>query len=150
MADSDKAGRPNLAQGMAVSALQPGGMLLGRVGDEDVLLTRTDDELFAVGAHCTHYHGALIDGLVVGDTVRCPLHHACFSLRTGEPLRAPALDPIACWRVELEGDRVFVREKAPAPPPTPAASRRASKTPPSIVIIGGGAAGVAAAEMIRR
>ena len=74
MADSDKAGRPNLAQGMAVSALQPGGMLLGRVGDEDVLLTRTDDELFAVGAHCTHYHGALIDGLVVGDTVRCPLH----------------------------------------------------------------------------
>ena len=58
-----------------------------------------------------HYHGALADGLIVGDTVRCPLHHACFSLRTGEAISAPALDPIACWRVERTGDQVFVREK---------------------------------------
>jgi NADPH-dependent 2,4-dienoyl-CoA reductase/sulfur reductase-like enzyme len=86
---------------------------------------------------------------VVGDTVRCPWHHACFSLRTGEALRAPALDPIACWRVEHEGDRIFVREKVPAAPPTPA-SRSSPETPASIVIVGGGAAGVAAAEMLRR
>ena len=59
----DAADRPNLAEGVAVGALQPGGMVLGRVGDEDVLLARTGDELFAVGAHCTHYHGALVDGL---------------------------------------------------------------------------------------
>ena len=63
--------------------------------------------LFAVGALCTHYHAPLADGLIVGDTVRCPMHHACFSLRTGEALRAPALDPIACWRVERVGDTVY-------------------------------------------
>jgi NADPH-dependent 2,4-dienoyl-CoA reductase/sulfur reductase-like enzyme/nitrite reductase/ring-hydroxylating ferredoxin subunit len=148
MADSDKAQRPDLAGGVAVSALQPGGMLLGRVGDEDVLLTRTGDELFAVGAHCTHYHGALADGLVVGDTVRCPLHHACFSLRSGEPLRAPALDPIACWRVERQGGMVFVREKLPGPGPSPVAAP--PHTPVSVIIIGGGGAGLAAADMLRR
>jgi apoptosis-inducing factor 3 len=148
MADSDKAQRPNLAEGMAVGALQPGGMVLGRVGDEDVLLARNGDELFAVGAHCTHYHGALVDGLVVGDTVRCPLHHACFSLRSGEPLRAPALDPIARWRVERQGETVFVREKLPEPKPS---SRTAAPhTPPSVLIIGGGGAGLAAADMLRR
>src|SRR5438552_2092586 len=133
MADSDKSRRPNLAEGIAVSALQPGDMVLGRVGDQDVLLARTGDEFFAVGAHCTHYHGALVDGLVVGDTVRCPLHHACFSLRSGEPLRAPALDPITCWNVERQGGMAFVREKLPEPQPSPAV--RTSKTPSSVIIV---------------
>ena len=65
-----------------------------------------------MGALCTHYHGPLAEGLVVNDEVRCPWHHACFSLSTGEALRAPALDPIQCWRVEQVGEKVFVREKA--------------------------------------
>jgi NADPH-dependent 2,4-dienoyl-CoA reductase/sulfur reductase-like enzyme/nitrite reductase/ring-hydroxylating ferredoxin subunit len=148
MADSDKTRRPNLTEGIAVSALQAGGMVLGRVGDEDVLLARAGDEVFAVGAHCTHYHGALGDGLIVGDTVRCPLHHACFSLRSGEPLRAPALDPIACWKVERQGEMVFVREKLPEPRPSSIAAPPHS--PVSVVIIGGGGAGLAAADMLRR
>jgi NADPH-dependent 2,4-dienoyl-CoA reductase/sulfur reductase-like enzyme/nitrite reductase/ring-hydroxylating ferredoxin subunit len=147
MTESEKAPRPNLADGLAVGAVQPGGMVLGRVGDEDVVLARAGDEFFAVGAHCTHYHGALADGLVVGDTVRCPLHHACFSLRSGEALRAPALDPIACWRVERQGDTVFVREKRPEPARS---SRPLPHAPASIIIIGGGGAGLAAADMLRR
>jgi NADPH-dependent 2,4-dienoyl-CoA reductase/sulfur reductase-like enzyme len=88
-----------------------------------------------------------VKGLVVDDTVRCPLHHACFSLRSGEALRAPALDPVSSWRVEREGDLIFVREKRPAPP---AARATSTATPRSIVIVGGGAAGLAAADMLRR
>ena len=121
-------------------------MILGHVGDKDVIVVRSGTGLFAVGANCTHYRGPLAEGLVVGDTIRCPLHHACFSLRTGEALRAPALDPIACWRVEREGDRIFVREKIQTTEPTLSIPTR----PSSMVIVGGGAAGVAAAEMIRR
>jgi apoptosis-inducing factor 3 len=147
MADSDNAQRPNLTEGIKVTSLQPGGMVLGRVGDEDVLLARTEDEFFAVGAHCTHYHGSLVEGLVVGDTVRCPLHHACFSLRSGEGLRAPALDPIACWKVERQGETVFVRERLREPTPSSAA---APYIPASVIIIGGGGAGLAAADRLRR
>jgi NADPH-dependent 2,4-dienoyl-CoA reductase/sulfur reductase-like enzyme/nitrite reductase/ring-hydroxylating ferredoxin subunit len=148
MTDADKATRPNLAEGIAAGTLQPGGMVLGRVGDEDVLLARAGDEFFAVGPHCTHYHGALVKGLVVGDTVRCPLHHACFSLRSGDALRAPALDPIARWRVERQGDTVFVREKLPDSQRPPVAAAR--QKPAAVVIIGGGGAGLAAADMLRR
>src|SRR6202521_3469904 len=148
MADSDEAARQDFGKGISISALPDGGMLLGRVGGDDVLLARAGGDLFAVGAHCTHYHGPLVDGLVVGDTVRCPWHHACFSLRSGEALRAPALDPLACWNVERQGETVFVREKLPEPKPASVAP--APHTPASVIIIGGGGAGLAAADMLRR
>jgi NADPH-dependent 2,4-dienoyl-CoA reductase/sulfur reductase-like enzyme/nitrite reductase/ring-hydroxylating ferredoxin subunit len=146
MADSTNTARPDFGQGISIRDLPDGGMVLGRREDEDVLLARAGGEVFAIGAHCTHYHGPLADGIVVGDTVRCPWHHACFSLRTGEALRAPALDSVACWRVERQGEMVLVREKlSPRPAPGPPIS-----APESIVIVGGGAAGLAAADMIRR
>jgi NADPH-dependent 2,4-dienoyl-CoA reductase/sulfur reductase-like enzyme/nitrite reductase/ring-hydroxylating ferredoxin subunit len=141
--------KPDLTQGVAAASLTDGAMLVGRVGKDDVLLARAGDEWFAVGAHCTHYRGPLAKGLIVGDTVRCPLHHACFSLRTGEALRAPAFDPIACFRVEREGDRVIVREKR-GDAASPARAAASSSAPSSIVIVGGGAAGFAAADMLRR
>lgn len=103
-------------------------------------------ELFAVGAHCSHYHGPLAEGIVVGTSVRCPWHHACFDLRSGEAVRAPALNPIDRWLVEQWDDRIFVKEKRRQDKP-PAAITNAPK---KIVIVGGGAAGFAAAEMLCR
>jgi len=136
---------PDLAGGIALSDLPDGGMLRGEVAGEAVLLARRGEEVFAVGATCTHYHGPLAEGLMVDDTIRCPWHHACFSLRTGDPLRAPALDPIPCYRVERAGGRVFVREKLARAAPKP----RATPTLRKIAIVGGGAAGNAAAETLR-
>jgi NADPH-dependent 2,4-dienoyl-CoA reductase/sulfur reductase-like enzyme/nitrite reductase/ring-hydroxylating ferredoxin subunit len=145
----DAAEKADFCAGIPASRLADGGMLQGTVGGEDVVLARRGDEFFAVGASCTHYGGPLAKGLVTGDEVRCPLHHACFSLRTGEALRAPAFDPLPCWRVERQGDRVVVREKLSPTPPPPLPSP-GGKTPSSVVIVGGGAAGLAAAEKLRR
>jgi NADPH-dependent 2,4-dienoyl-CoA reductase/sulfur reductase-like enzyme/nitrite reductase/ring-hydroxylating ferredoxin subunit len=139
--------KPDLKNGVPLATIPDGGKILGVVDGEDVLLVRHGTEFFAVGGNCTHYHGPLADGLVVDDEVRCPWHHACFSLRTGEALRAPALDPIPCWHIEQIGENVFVKEKV-----VPAGPKRVSTTahPSSIIIIGGGAAGLAAADMLRR
>lgn len=136
---------PDLTQGISISEINDGGMLAGKVGEEAVLLARRGDEFFAIGSTCSHYGGPLAEGLAVEDTVRCPWHHACFSLRTGEALRAPALDAVSCWQVEQKDGKVFVREKV-----APQTKRSPSSGPKSVVIVGGGAAGNAAAEMLRR
>jgi NADPH-dependent 2,4-dienoyl-CoA reductase/sulfur reductase-like enzyme/nitrite reductase/ring-hydroxylating ferredoxin subunit len=138
---------PDLTEGVTLAQFAD-DKLLGHVGEEDVLLVRNDEEVFAVGAHCSHYHGPLAEGLVVGESVRCPWHHACFDLRTGEAVRAPALSPIDCWKVERSGDRITVKEKQTQPKPH--GKTTTAGAPNKIVIVGGGAAGFAAAEMLRR
>jgi NADPH-dependent 2,4-dienoyl-CoA reductase/sulfur reductase-like enzyme/nitrite reductase/ring-hydroxylating ferredoxin subunit len=141
--DTPDAG-PDLTAGIPATALAEGAMLAGHVGGDQVLLVRHGGHVSAVAAHCTHYHGPLADGLVVGDTIRCPWHHACFNLRTGDPV-APALSPLACWHVEERDGRLIVGAKKETPAPT-------VKSPWSgrLVIVGGGGAGFAAAEMLRR
>jgi NADPH-dependent 2,4-dienoyl-CoA reductase/sulfur reductase-like enzyme/nitrite reductase/ring-hydroxylating ferredoxin subunit len=138
---------PDLEHGVDADALADGAMIAGHVGDASVLLVRRGDAFFAVDATCTHYGGPLAEGLIVGDTVRCPWHHACFSVRTGEAIRAPALAPLGCWSTERREGRVCVSGRA-----APIARPRAAKSGAArrIVIVGGGAAGFAAAEMLRR
>jgi NADPH-dependent 2,4-dienoyl-CoA reductase/sulfur reductase-like enzyme/nitrite reductase/ring-hydroxylating ferredoxin subunit len=167
---------PDLTQGVELSTIPDGTMLLGHALGEPVLLARRGDEVFAIGAICTHYSAPLEQGLLDGDTVRCQWHHACFSLRTGEALRAPALNPVSHWRVEhwhseevrdvarqftpvetpvgsvyvqqKSGGTVYVREKLAfvGRPSQPLAGG----IPATVVIVGGGAAANAAAEMLRR
>jgi apoptosis-inducing factor 3 len=145
MAETPATNQPDFTNGFPIRDLRDGSMISGRAHGEEVVLARRGDGLFAIGAHCTHYGGPLAEGLIVGDTVRCPWHHACFSLRNGEALRAPALDPVPCWRVERLGDMIFVREKITSPTP-----KNRTEGPSSVVIVGGGAAGLAAADMLRR
>lgn len=107
-----------------------------QVDGEDVLIIRRGDEVFAIGAHCTHYNGPLAEGLLDGDEIHCPWHHACFDIRTGEALRAPALLPVATYDVELrDGTPVVLRKR---------------DSVKSVGIIGAGVAGNACAEMLRR
>src|SRR5262245_830947 len=143
---------PDLAQGVPISDLPPSGLLQGHVGEEAVLLARSGDEFFAVAPNCTHYHGPLAEGLIAGETVRCPWHHACFSLRTGEAVRTPAFDPLPCWSTERRGDTIFVlgRRDQSARPAAATAIAVGGARPGRVVIVGGGAAGFAAADMLRR
>lgn len=137
---------PDLTQGVTLAEFS-GETLLGHVGDQDVLLVRSGSEIFAIDPHCSHYHGPLAEGLVAADGIRCPWHHACFDLRTGEAVRAPALSPLAVWQVEEQGGRIVVRQKRDQPKPR---GKGLVDALGSIVIVGGGAAGFAAADMLRR
>jgi len=146
MSDEKRPVGPDLTQGVRPADFTD-GKLLGHVADDEVLLVQVGSEIFGIDPYCSHYHGPLAEGLVVDGTIRCPWHHACFSLRSGEATRPPALSALSVWQVEREGDKVFVRRRLDT---RRAAAPRAAATPGKIVIVGGGAAGFAAAEMLRR
>ncbi|PJG57033.1 pyridine nucleotide-disulfide oxidoreductase [Bradyrhizobium forestalis] len=147
MTEDKKPSGPDLTRGVSLTEFKD-GKLLGHVGEEDVLLVQSGNETFAIEPACSHYHGPLAEGLVVGDTIRCPWHHACFSLSTGEASRPPALNALAVWDVARDGDRIVVQRRREAPKPSTA--HRSAPTPEKFVIVGGGAAGFAAAETLRR
>jgi len=152
MSDTTQLSGPDLTLGVPANSLAPGDRILGHAFGDPVLLARVGDEHFAIGATCSHYGGPLAEGVVSGDTVRCPWHHACFSLRTGEALRAPALNPLARYTITRDGSTIRVTGKTDAPDPlapTYPIARRTS-TSPAVVIVGAGAGGTAAAEMLRR
>jgi NADPH-dependent 2,4-dienoyl-CoA reductase/sulfur reductase-like enzyme/nitrite reductase/ring-hydroxylating ferredoxin subunit len=136
---------PDFEKGYDTENVREGEMVLGNAFGEPVLVARRGDDLFAIGATCTHYGGPLAKGLMVDCTVHCPWHHARFDLRTGEAIAAPALNDVACYKVEKRGKRFFVTGKVERKP-----ERKPKLSPASVVIIGAGAAGGAAAEMLRR
>jgi NADPH-dependent 2,4-dienoyl-CoA reductase/sulfur reductase-like enzyme/nitrite reductase/ring-hydroxylating ferredoxin subunit len=136
---------PDFEKGCNIDDVADGTMLLGHAFNEAVLVSRRGDEFFAIGATCTHYGGPLGKGLMVDCTVHCPWHHARFDLRTGEAIAAPALNNVACYKVDKRGDRFFVTAKIDQKP-----VRKPKSSPASVVIVGAGAAGGAAAEMLRR
>ena len=145
MSEPIKPSGPELSEGVALTDIPDGGMLIGQLKGEPLLLVRQGEDVFAVAAGCSHYGAPLADGILVGHELRCPYHHASFDVRTGEAVGPPALRPIAAWEVSREGTRVKVTgKKAAAAKPAPA------QGPSSVVIVGAGAVGDAAVEMLRR
>jgi len=135
----------DLTQGVRLEEFPDGEPVLCDGGGESVVVVRRGDELFATGASCSHYGGPLAKGVVVGDTIRCPWHHACFDLRTGLAVGAPAIDPIPAYQLEQMGG--LVRLGQPKDSPKSDAPRT---SPSSVVIVGAGAAGTACAWMLRQ
>jgi NADPH-dependent 2,4-dienoyl-CoA reductase/sulfur reductase-like enzyme/nitrite reductase/ring-hydroxylating ferredoxin subunit len=146
--DQPELSGPDLRVGVPLAQLEEGVPFLGHADGEAVLVVRRGESVHAIGATCTHYGGPLAEGAIRGDTVVCPWHHACFSLLTGEAVGAPALNPVACWSVEIAGGTVRVTGKTESGPLDDHGRR--VDGPESVVIVGSGAAGSAAAEMLRR
>ena len=136
---------PDFKSGIDLESLVENSPVLGHFDGEAIILVRQGGDIFALGATCTHYGGPLAEGLVVGETIRCPWHHARFSLRTGEAEGAPALNPVACFVVQQAGGKVTVFRKQDV-----TFQVACPKNPESIVIIGAGAAGASCADMLRR
>ncbi len=91
-----------------VGDVLPGHLLRVEVVGRLVCLARVDDQIYAVDDDCTHISGALDQGELEGCVLTCPLHLACFDVRTGKVLRGPARDDLPTYAVRIEGDDVLV------------------------------------------
>jgi apoptosis-inducing factor 3 len=138
--------RLDLAQWTSVEAVAQGEVLAGVVSGESVLVWRSGNQLKAYSANCPHLSGPLDKGIITDGLIRCPWHHACFSLATGEATAAPAFDALREHPVVVERDRFAVR------PAEAQAARQFGAVDVSLgtmAIVGGGAAGLAAADALR-
>jgi nitrite reductase/ring-hydroxylating ferredoxin subunit len=109
MRDDQKDIGLDLTQWAKVERVPEGEILAGVVGKDRVFVWRNGNGLKAYGASCPHLGAPLNEGIVVGATIRCPWHHACFDLATGEATAAPAFDALLEYAVTLDGDRFSVR-----------------------------------------
>lgn len=147
MAGEIKITGPDLrTEGLAIEALSTDIPSVGHVDGKPVIAVQTSDGPRVVGGRCTHYGGALGDGICFNEEIRCPLHHAAFDVRTGEAVGAPALDAIPAYETVVRDGQVFVTGEGKVVAPR----RRPPYFPYSVVIVGAGAAGAVAAETLRR
>ena len=81
--------------------------------DVPIAVFNVDGELLAIDDTCTHQDASLADGWLEGCRVECPLHAACFDLRTGMPSGPPAKMPVRTHEVVVEDGLVYVRVTVP-------------------------------------
>jgi NADPH-dependent 2,4-dienoyl-CoA reductase/sulfur reductase-like enzyme/nitrite reductase/ring-hydroxylating ferredoxin subunit len=144
---SSNPGGPDLRAGVPRSELKEGEPIFGHVGEDPVFLVLRGREIRAYDGKCTHYGGPLSDGIIVGGTIRCPWHHACFSLEDGGVEGGPAFNPLRQWEVSEEVGKVRVGDRIARDPLVPRRTPR--RHPDSVIIVGAGAAGSSAAETLR-
>eukprot|EP01138_Halocafeteria_seosinensis_P005238 gb/GECG01005355.1/.p1 GENE.gb/GECG01005355.1/~~gb/GECG01005355.1/.p1 ORF type:complete len:605 (+),score=80.82 gb/GECG01005355.1/:1-1815(+) len=136
--------------------LSPGSMKEVEVypGKEDskILLARSSsgDRVFATAPKCTHYGAPLVKGVLSGDRIVCPWHHACFNCGTGDIEDAPALEPLQTYDVSIDGDNVNVDASKLNTPAEEKYASAKSDDERKFVIVGGGAAGLTAAQTLRK
>ena len=91
-----------------IGDLPPGATKQVEIGDEIVALINADGDVFAIGGECTHAMAFLADGFLEGELLECPLHGACFNIRTGEPETPPAFEAVPTYEVKVEGDDILL------------------------------------------
>ncbi|HYE58437.1 MAG TPA: FAD-dependent oxidoreductase [Rhodothermales bacterium] len=137
-----------MPEGRFPGTVAPSELRAVKVGETEVMLAGLPGgEVTALSSHCTHWGAPLSEGFVVGETVVCPWHRACFDLRSGACTGPPGMDALARYDVRREGDELVVTVPDEAPDRTPP-SRKASGTGRTIVVVGLGGAGRSAADTL--
>jgi len=134
------------------SDLKNGEMKAYKIDDENnVLLCRINDEFSAVGASCTHYGAPLEEGVLQGETIICPWHHACFHAKTGNLLEPPAMDALPRYELKTEGDsiKILVPDVIQSSRKPDMVKKDTKSDDRTFLILGAGASAYSAAQSMR-
>ena len=74
-----------------------------------VFIYRRGEEIFAIGATCSHAGGPLDKGKMMGSCVQCPWHDSVFDMREGHIVHGPATQPQPAFETRIRGGKVEIR-----------------------------------------
>ncbi len=93
----------------ALAELPVGEKLRVEIEDEEIVLIRTEEKIYALEDMCTHAGAALSDvGVVKGCRVMCVLHGAFFDLASGRASGPPAAGDIESFPVRVDNGSIEV------------------------------------------
>jgi 3-phenylpropionate/trans-cinnamate dioxygenase ferredoxin subunit len=87
----------------------PGVLKVFRVKGRRIALSQVDGSFYAIDDLCSHDEGPLGEGALRGDEVECPRHGARFSVKSGAALSLPAVVPVRCHKVRVDGQNIQVK-----------------------------------------
>lgn len=78
---------------------------------QPVMLVRRGEEVFAIGAVCSHYGAPLEEGKLKDGAIECPWHQSRFCLADGRVDAGPATAPVPAYEVRIKNNKIEVRAK---------------------------------------
>ncbi len=96
---------------LAVDQLADGQLRAVSAEGVEVLLTRVNGRVSAIGNTCTHWGCSLAEGSLVDTSVRCRCHGSQFSLADGSVINGPASSPEPSYDVRLRNGQIEVRRR---------------------------------------
>jgi 3-phenylpropionate/trans-cinnamate dioxygenase ferredoxin subunit len=99
---------PRVVKVAKESEIEPGTAKCVEAGGRKIAIFNLDGEFFAIEDTCTHDDGSLSEGTIQDDEIECPLHGACFNIRTGEVTCPPAVSDVETFTVQVSGEDIEV------------------------------------------
>lgn len=84
-------------------------MKLLHVGNQRIVIGKTEEGYVAFEDHCTHRGGSLAGGAMICSTVQCPWHGSQFHVVTGEVKSGPAKDNIKTFPLTEANGNVYLQ-----------------------------------------
>lgn len=85
------------------------------VQNKEILLTKIENNYYAIDNKCTHMGGSLYNGRLVGNEIICPKHHTRFDARTGKIVKNAKIlfikleaKDTTSYPVKVEGDDILI------------------------------------------
>jgi ethylbenzene dioxygenase ferredoxin component len=98
----------NVVRVCSQAEIAPDTVKAFEVGDLRLAVYNIGGTFYVTEDECTHASASLADGMLDGDVIECSMHFGAFHVPTGEVRAAPCSVALRTYKVELQGDDIFV------------------------------------------